>query len=110
MTTKGSWSRVTDLKGYAQEHERIFKRSTKLEDLGAEWHVFETRLIGIPCQIAYTWEPEIPATRHDPGEAAGPDEVRVYDRRGYEAGWLKAQAERKGADLVELCIEDWGDK
>ena len=61
--------------------------------------IFETRVAGIPCQIAVTdYDPyddgctSGPADNWYPPEGGGGD-YRILDRKGYLAEWLERKAE-----------------
>ena len=71
---------------------------------------FESTVCGIPCQVAFSWSPACRGLREngiqmEPDEPEGPDEVLVFDRRGYHAVWLEEKAERESVDLYVLVLE-----
>jgi hypothetical protein len=67
-------------------------------------------IAGIPCSVEVeAWQAE-PMTRWEPGEPAGWELYRVFDRKGYEAKWLENKLEDpKVQESFEEVVDKWLD-
>lgn len=73
-----------------------------IDRLSADYFICDVTARGIPAQAAALIQPAEPDVGIDYEYA---DEILIYDRRGYEAGWLERNMTDQ--DCTEVEVQVW---